>query len=125
MAASSRIPKKTAKPRKVRKKNGPRPGQPGNPGRPKGTPNRRTDQLREALAARGCQPWEFLADVMAGKEFQAGDKDIVPDLDHRIAAAKALMPYVQPKLKTVEMRHEFPSGLPALHIFSGEAGGGR
>jgi hypothetical protein len=61
-------------------------------GRPRGSANKRTLALKEALAARGAEhPELVLAEFML-------DKGQSPEI--RIDAAKALMPYVHSKMPT-------------------------
>jgi hypothetical protein len=73
---------------------------PGSPkpfgsGRLKGQPNKRTVYARQILEEHGADPVEMLAKAMI-------DEDGVP-LDVRIDCAKALLPYVYPKLSAVEL----------------------
>lgn len=83
---------------KVRLANGGAP--PGRPapegaGRPRGSPNKRTVYARLVLEDLGSDPVEMLARTMA-------DEANVP-LDVRVECAKALLPYVYPKLSAVEV----------------------
>jgi hypothetical protein len=89
---------------KVRLANGGLP--PGKPaprgsGRPLGSPNKRTVHARVVLEDLGADPAAFLARTM---------KDEDSPLDVRIDCAKALMPYVFPKLSAVEVSG--PDGEP-------------
>lgn len=73
---------------------------PGSPkpfgsGRVKGQPNKRTIHAREVLEEHGADPVAMLAKTMT-------DEDGVP-LDLRVDCAKALLPYVYPKLSAVEL----------------------
>jgi len=70
-------------------------GQPKTGGRLAGTPNKRTVYARQILDQYGSDPVEMLAKTMA-------DEGNVP-LDIRIDCAKALLPYVYPKLSSVEV----------------------
>jgi hypothetical protein len=83
---------------KVRLANGGAP--PGKPapegaGRPRGTPNKRTLYARVVLEDLGSDPVAMLAKTMK-------DEANVP-LDVRVECAKALLPYVYPKLSAVEV----------------------
>jgi hypothetical protein len=68
---------------------GPRPGA----GRPKGTPNKKTAELRAKVEAEGVTPLDFLLGVM---------RDDAEDMDRRIECAKAAAQYVHPKLSSIE-----------------------
>jgi hypothetical protein len=63
-------------------------------GRAFGTPNKVTAGLRERLAARGADPLDFLAGVVA---------DTSLDLPLRLEAAKSLMPYSYPRLSAIDL----------------------
>ncbi|MBZ5726368.1 MAG: hypothetical protein LAP87_15380 [Acidobacteriia bacterium] len=78
-------------------KGGALPGTPKHPnsGRLPGTPNKRTVYARQILEDHGVDPVAMLAKTMA-------DEDNVP-LDVRVDCAKALLPYVYPKLSAVEV----------------------
>lgn len=82
---------------KVRLANGGAPAgkpAPEGAGRPRGTPNKRTLHARFVLEELGADPAGFLALAM---------KDEANPLDVRIDCAKALMPYVFPKLSAVQV----------------------
>ena len=72
------------------------PGTPKNPlsGRRPGTPNKRTVHAREVLEEHGADPVEMLAKTMK-------DEQVPRDL--RVDCAKALLPYVYPRLSAVEV----------------------
>lgn len=63
-------------------------------GRKKGSPNKATQEQREAVAQSGTTPLEYLLDVMRNGT----------DPSARLDAAKAAAPYVHPKLSSVEMK---------------------
>ncbi len=71
------------------------PGYPKTGGRLPGTPNKRTVYARQILDEHGADPVEMLAKTMR-------DEKNVP-LDIRIDCAKALLPYVYPRLAAVEV----------------------
>lgn len=72
------------------------PGTPKNPrsGKQPGTPNKRTLYARQILEDHGADPVEMLAKTMK-------DEQVPRDL--RVDCAKALLPYVYPKLSAVEV----------------------
>ncbi len=83
-------------------------------GRKKGTPNKRTLEIAKRLEKLGCDPLEFLARVVLGKEKAdlawtdkaTGKIEIVevgPNLDQKIQAAKELAQYIAPKRKAIEI----------------------
>jgi hypothetical protein len=79
-------------------------------GRKAGTPNKRTVALRDLVdkaLARGETPVEFMLRVMRGQCVK-GERDWTPE--ERLDAAKAVAPYVHPKLATIE--HTGPGGSP-------------
>lgn len=97
-------------------------GNPGGPGRPKGTPNKRTDELLEALAAAGMTPSDapavFLYRVYSGRQrFEryideyddagnpAGQVKVLEPASEgtRTQAAVACAKYVHPALKQVDV----------------------
>lgn len=63
-------------------------------GRKPGVPNKATQEQREAIAASGMTPLEYLLSVM---------RDETEEKDARRDAAKAAAPYVHPRLSSVEM----------------------
>jgi hypothetical protein len=69
-------------------------GYPRTGGRVPGTPNKRTVHARQILEEHGADPVEMLAKTMSD--------EMVP-LDLRTDCAKALLPYVYPKLSAVEV----------------------
>jgi hypothetical protein len=90
-------------------------------GRKKGTPNKRTVERAQALAAikaSGRDPISFFADLLRNES---------APLELRFQAAKELAPYVHPKLASIEARsggrtHE--DRLEALRAMLSEAEGG-
>lgn len=66
-------------------------------GRVKGVPNKATQARQAAIAASGLTPLDFLLAVM---------RDEAKPLPERLDAAKAVAPYVHPKLASVEHRGE-------------------
>jgi hypothetical protein len=72
----------------------PRPkGTPKTGGRVKGTPNKKTRQLQEAIEASGLTPLEHMLSVL--RDPNAGALE-------RMDAAKAAAPYVHPRLAAIE-----------------------
>ena len=71
------------------------PGYPKSGGRVPGTPNKKTVHARQILEEYGADPVEALAKAMK-------DEKNVP-LELRIDCAKALLPYVYPRLAAVEV----------------------
>lgn len=69
---------------------GPRPGS----GRPKGSVNKRTRELRAHVAASGLSPMDFMLQVMV---------DPKADPAMRLEAAKAVAPYVHPRLNSTDL----------------------
>src|SRR5918911_2245956 len=72
-------------------------------GRRRGSPNRRTAEVAERLAALGCDPIEGMASI-------AMDPSNTPELRARMFAE--LAQYVAPKRKAVE--HSGPEGGPLV-----------
>jgi hypothetical protein len=67
-------------------------------GRKKGTPNKRTQERRAIIAAIqacGKDPLTFFADLLKNEK---------APLDLRFAAAKELLPFMHPKLASIEAR---------------------
>ncbi len=62
-------------------------------GRRKGTPNKRTAEQREQIAASGLTPLEYMLGVMRDPKAPAARRDDM---------AKAAAPYVHPKLSAIE-----------------------
>lgn len=62
-------------------------------GRKPGTPNRTTQEQREAIAASGLTPLEYMLSVM---------RSDAADEARRLDAAKAAAPYVHARLSAVE-----------------------
>lgn len=84
--------------------------------------NKLSGKVVELLQSLGCSPIEILAAVAKGElvDSAPGKKEgteavkIIPTLDQRMAAAKVLLEYVAPKLKTIE--HE---GDVSSHVSGG------
>jgi hypothetical protein len=70
-------------------------------GRKAGAPNKATAQQREAIAASGLTPLDYMLSIMRDEE---NPKDM------RLDAANKAAPYVHPKLASVE--HSGPGGGP-------------
>jgi hypothetical protein len=68
-------------------------GLPKTGGRQRGTPNRATVELREKLAALGCDPAEELVKIA---------QDSKTPLGFRLHIYSMLMPYVYPKRKQID-----------------------
>ena len=72
----------------------PRPkGTPKTGGRKKGTPNKRTRQMQEAIEASGLTPLEHMLSVLRDENATAME---------RMDAAKAAAPYVHARLAAIE-----------------------
>jgi hypothetical protein len=65
-------------------------------GRPRGSVNRRCDEIEAKLTAMGCDPAEGLAKI-ASEAWSEGDKDLAA------RCFTALLPYLFPKLKISEI----------------------
>lgn len=63
-------------------------------GRKPGSPNKATQEQREAVAASGLTPLDYMLQVM---------RDLSQDDTKRLDAAKAAAPYVHARLSAVEM----------------------
>lgn len=63
-------------------------------GRRKGTPNKKTAEHIQKVAASGLTPLDYLLSVM---------RDTSEALEARLEAAKAAAPYVHPRLSTIAM----------------------
>lgn len=81
-------------------------------GRVAGTPNKRTAEITERLAALGCDPIEGMARL-------AMDESNAPELRGRMFAE--LAQYVAPKRKAIEHSTEDGLGLANLSCLSDEA----
>jgi len=66
-------------------------------GRQAGTPNKRTAEVTERLAALGCDPIEGLARIAL---------DETNAIEIRLRAYSELAPYAEPKRKSIEARIE-------------------
>ena len=76
-------------------------------GRRKGTPNRRTAELRAEMAASGEMPLDYMIRVM---------RDPTTEPHRRDAMAKAAAPYVHPTLAAVAHRHANADGTPIAPV---------
>jgi hypothetical protein len=63
-------------------------------GRKPGSPNKATQEQREAVAASGLTPLEYMLQVM---------RDLSQEDQKRLDAAKAAAPYVHARLNAVEL----------------------
>ena len=72
-------------------------------GRRKGTPNRRTAEMRAEMAASGEMPLAYMMRIM---------RDPSTEPHRRDAMAKAAAPYVHPTLAAVAHRHVNADGTP-------------
>ena len=91
------------------------PGQPRpeNGGRKAGTPNKRSQLIRDYMEKRGVNPAFFCIDLLA-EDHEAIGKDTITFEDKQWAV-ETLLPYVEAKLKQVE--HTGEGGLEALREF--------
>lgn len=80
-------------------------------GRTKGTPNKKSQQVRDMLDALGCNPIELLAETAMGKPLLARlpltpehtEPTLVhPTADQIIGARSKLAEFYAPKLKAIE-----------------------
>ena len=82
-------------------KSGPGGDRPG-AGRPRGSRNKRTEDIEEMLERLGCNPLEVLAMIAINDKGGLGEeKDIAIAL--RQKAASDLMPYIAPKLRSSQV----------------------
>jgi hypothetical protein len=72
-------------------------------GRRKGTPNRRTAEMRAEMAATGELPLDYMLRVM---------RDETADPVRRDAMAKAAAPYLHLQLQSTRLQHTNPDGTP-------------
>ena len=72
-------------------------------GRRKGTPNRRTAEMRAEMAASGEMPLAYMMRIM---------RDPTTEPHRRDAMAKAAAPYVHPTLAAVAHKHLDAQGRP-------------
>lgn len=86
---------------------------PENSGRKEGTPNKRSQLIRDYMDKRGVNPAYFCIDLLAG-DSEAIGKDLITFEDKQWAV-ETLLPYVEAKLKQVE--HTGEGGLEALREF--------
>src|SRR3974377_2076054 len=76
-------------------------------GRRKGTPNRRTAEMRAEMGASGELPLEFLLRHMRNPENSKAEQ---------FAAAKAAAPYVHPQLQAIAHRNLDADGNPVAPV---------
>lgn len=82
-------------------------------GRRKGTPNKKTAAVVDAIKASGATPLEFMLGVMRGTPPEnAEPTEIIAFAGMRFEAAKAAAPYVHPKLAAIE--HTGKDGTPLM-----------
>lgn len=76
------------------------------PGRPPGAVSKFTQKIREATAQSGETPYELLLRVSRGEPIAMPGKKRphVPTFEERQEAAKAVMPYMMPRLSAVAMK---------------------
>lgn len=80
-------------------KGGARPGS----GRKKGSPNKKTAALVQAVEASGITPLDFMLDIMRGKPPKDSDPaSCIAFASMQFEAAKAAAPYVHAKLQPVD-----------------------
>jgi hypothetical protein len=83
-------------------------GQSGNPnGRPKGSPNKRIQELQERARKMGCEPVVVMLEQLREmKESLKSEADRDKQIERRlqiVEVAKAAAPYLHPKLQSVEI----------------------
>jgi hypothetical protein len=76
-------------------------------GRRKGTPNRRTAEMRAEMAASGEMPLDYMLRIMRDPTTQPHRRD---------AMAKAAAPYVHPTLAAVAHKHLDAQGQPMAPV---------
>lgn len=84
-------------------------------GRAKGTPNKATAAQREAIAASGLTPLDFMLGVM---------RDERNALDVRMDAAKSAAPYCHSKLSAVQFRDADGEPVTGIGIYFVDAPAG-
>ncbi len=77
-------------------------------GRPPESLSKKTLVALRALADRKCNVVEFLAAVVQKDHVYLRMAENHITLDHRIAAGKALMPFITPQLKAIEVTDNSP-----------------
>ena len=78
-------------------------------GRRKGTPNRRTAEMRAEIAASGEMPLAYMMRIM---------RDPTTEPHRRDAMAKAAAPYVHPTLAAVAHKHLDAQGRPMAPVIT-------
>ena len=76
-------------------------------GRRKGTPNRRTAEMRAEMAVSGEMPLDYMIRVM---------RDPTTEPHRRDAMAKAAAPYLHPQLAAIHHRHANADGTPIAPV---------
>ena len=73
-------------------------------GRPRGSKNKRTEEVEAMLARVGCDPLEILASIASNNTAALGEEQPIP-ISLRLKAASDLACYVAPRLRssTVEV----------------------
>lgn len=79
-------------------------------GRKAGTPNRKTQEVADILAATCCDPIERLAHICNGEKItttvNGTTVEVSPTVDQILRAASELAEYVYPKRKAIEQRRD-------------------
>lgn len=78
-------------------------------GRPKGSPNKKTAEVQNAVAASGITPLEYMLSVM---------RDEATEPRERLDAAKSAAPYIHPKLSSVELSGPDGGDIPVANRIS-------
>jgi hypothetical protein len=81
------------------------------PGRQKGTPNKKTRQLQEAIEASGLTPLEHMLSVLRDPNASATE---------RFEAAKAAAPYVHARLAAIEHAGNEAKPMRMVVVWGGE-----
>ena len=89
-------------------------------GRPPGSMNRKSLNALRILSDRKFKPVEFLAAIAQSDHEYLRVAANVITLEQRIAAAKALMPYVCPQLKSIEIEQINPAPITVKIINFGD-----
>ncbi len=89
------------------RKSGPGGARPG-AGRPKGSRNKRTEDIEDMLERLGCNPLEVLAMIAINDKASLGEEKDIP-IALRQKAASDLMPYIAPKLRSSQVEVTGPT----------------